>query len=107
MAGTDRHISLQKDASGKLGLRVKALSTGVFVCMVVEGSPAAKGGLRFGDQILEVDLDDLAGLNSDQVHDLLAKKPQGSTIKMTIRKRPHERKSVLHEGWTSDQPPAA
>lgn len=39
--------------------------------MVVEGSPAAKGGLRFGDQILEVDWDDLAGLNSDQVISVL------------------------------------
>ena len=35
--------------------------------MVMEGSSAAKGGLRFGDQILEVDQASLAGLSSDQV----------------------------------------
>ena len=44
------------------------LPEGAFVSMVMEGSPAAKGGLRFGDQILEVDQASLAGLNSDQVN---------------------------------------
>ena len=43
------------------------LPEGAFVSMVMEGSSAAKGGLRFGDQILEVDQASLAGLSSDQV----------------------------------------
>ena len=125
--GSDRHVSLRKDASGKLGLRVKALDTGcpfkqflssilillegAFVSMVMEGSPAAKEGLRLGDQILEVDQANLAGWNSEQVifssldfnlinvkvHNLLAKKPFGSAIKMIIRKRPFVRRCVLQK----------
>ena len=40
---------------------------GVFVCLVTKGSPAALGGLRFGDQILQVDGVNLAGFSSDKV----------------------------------------
>ena len=43
------------------------LPEGAFVSVVMEGSPAAQGGLGFGDQILEVDQANLAGLNSEQV----------------------------------------
>ena len=86
--------------------------------MVKEGSPAANGGLRFGDQILEVDQTNLAGLNSDevislslfrlhsfslkcnveyfiQVHKLLIKKPPGNAIKMIIRNQPIVQRFVL------------
>lgn len=47
---------LCKDASGKVGIRVKSVNKGVFVGLVIKGSPAALGGLRFGDQILQVNL---------------------------------------------------
>ena len=40
---------------------------GVFVCLVTKGSPAALGGLRFGDQILQVNGENLAGFSSDKV----------------------------------------
>ena len=87
--------------------------------MVKEGSPAANGGLRFGDQILEVDQTKLVGLNSDevislslliktsfiffemqcrifiQVHKLLIKKPPGNAIKMIIRNQPIVQRFVL------------
>ena len=42
---------LCKDAENKVGLRVKSINKGVFVCLVTKGSPAAMGGLRFGDQV--------------------------------------------------------
>ena len=35
--------------------------------MVTRSSPAAVGGLRFGDQILQVDGQSLAGFSSDKV----------------------------------------
>ena len=79
-----RQVVLCKDADGKIGLRVKAVNkgshhrfeqlfswrfpcAGVFVCLVTKGSPAALGGLRFGDQILQVDGVNLAGFSSDKV----------------------------------------
>jgi syntenin-1 len=43
-------VILCKDADNKVGLRVKAINKGIFVCLVTRGSPAAMGGLRFGDQ---------------------------------------------------------
>ncbi len=49
-----RQVTLCKDAQGKVGLRVRSINKGVFVCLVTKGSPAAQGGLRFGDQILQV-----------------------------------------------------
>ena len=39
----------------------------MFVCLVTKGSPAALGGLRFGDQILQVNGVNLAGFSSDKV----------------------------------------
>jgi hypothetical protein len=47
-------VTLCKDGQGKVGLRVRSINKGVFVCLVTKGSPAAQGGLRFGDQILQV-----------------------------------------------------
>ena len=39
-------VVLCKDRDGKIGLKVKAVNKGVFVCLVAKGSPAALGGLR-------------------------------------------------------------
>ena len=45
---------LCKDKDGKVGLRVRSVDKGVFVALVTKGSPSAMGGLRFGDQILQI-----------------------------------------------------
>jgi syntenin-1 len=94
-----RQVVLCKDADGKIGLRVKAVNKGVFVCLVTKGSPAALGGLRFGDQILQVDGANLAGFSSDKVHDLL-KKAAVNKITMAVRDRPFERTLTLHKDST-------
>merc|ERR1719209_2140183 len=94
-----RQVILCKDADGKIGLRVKAVNKGVFVCLVTKGSPAALGGLRFGDQILQVDGVNLAGFSSDKVHDLL-KKASVNNITMAVRDRPFERTLTLHKDST-------
>ena len=39
-------VVLCKDQNGKIGLKVKAVNKGVFVCLVAKQSPAAMGGLR-------------------------------------------------------------
>jgi syntenin-1 len=89
-----RHVTLTKDES-KIGLRVRAMNTGVFVCLVIDGSPAAKSGLRFGDQILQIDGQDMAGLSVDKVHSIFKKKNVGQSFLLAVRDRPFERTVTL------------
>jgi len=91
-----RQVVLCKDGDGKIGLKVKAVNKGIFVCLVAKESPAALGGLRFGDQILQVNGENLAGYSSDKVHGIL-KKVSVNNIVMAVRDRPFERALTLHK----------
>jgi len=94
-----RQVILCKDGEGKVGMRVKAVNKGIFVCLVTKESPAAIGGLRFGDQILQLNGTSLAGFSSDKVHDLL-KKAESNNIVLAVRDRPFERTLTLHKDST-------
>ena len=89
-----RELILCKDAKGKVGLRVQSINKGVFVCVVVKDSPAAMAGLRFGDQILQVNGATMAGYSVDDVHRIL-KKAAHNNISLAIRDRPFERVVTL------------
>lgn len=91
-----RELILCKDADKKVGLRVQSIDKGVFVCMVVKGSPAALAGLRFGDQILQINGELVAGYTVDNVHKLL-KKSSKNDISVVVRDRPFERTITLHK----------
>lgn len=91
-----REVVLCKDASGKVGLRVKDVSKGVFVALVQRNSPAALGGLRFGDQILQINGENAAGYNVNKVHDIF-KKCGKNNIRLAVRDRPFERTVTLHK----------
>merc|ERR1719471_732449 len=95
-----RQVVLCKDQNGKIGLKVKAVNKGVFVCLVAKQSPAALGGLRFGDQILQINGENVAGFSSDKVHDILKNKTSVNNISMVIRDRPFERTLTLHKDST-------
>ena len=109
-----------KDADGKVGLRVKAVNKGVFVCLVARNSPAAMGGLRFGDQILQINGNNVAGFGENkasltnsivsrdyslpqftklQVHDIF-KRAEVNNIVLAVRDRPFERTVTLHKDST-------
>jgi syntenin-1 len=79
-------LTLCKDGSGKIGLRVQAISKGVFVCLVMKGSPAALAGIRFGDQILQINGTTVAGFSVDEVHTLFRKSPVNG-ISVVVRDR--------------------
>lgn len=81
-----RQVTLCKDKDGKCGLRLHAVSNGVFVCHVAANSPAALAGLRFGDQVLEINNVALAGMSMDQCHALLKKAPANGIV-MAVRDR--------------------
>ena len=91
-----RELILCKDGNGKIGLRVQGINKGIFVCMVIKNSPAALAGLRFGDQVLEVNGTTIAGMTPDDVHKLL-KKSGANSISVVIRDRPFERTITLHK----------
>jgi syntenin-1 len=91
-----RELILCKDASNKVGLRAQAVNKGIFVSLVVKNSPAALGGLRFGDQILQINGQVVAGYSMDDVHKLL-KKSDSNNISVIVRPRPFETVLVLHK----------
>ncbi|XP_063990199.1 syntenin-1-like [Diachasmimorpha longicaudata] len=90
-----RELTLCKDKDGKIGLRVHSINSGIFVCLVSPNSPAALSGLRFGDQILELNGTSVAGFSMDQVHKLFKNAPVNG-ITVVVRDRPFERTVTMH-----------
>ncbi|XP_044731619.1 syntenin-1-like [Chrysoperla carnea] len=95
-----RELTLCKDKDGKVGLRVKEINNGIFVCLVNAGSPAALAGLRFGDQILQVNNVTVAGFTMEKVHDLFRKSGVNG-ISVVVRDRPFERTVTLYKDSTN------
>lgn len=56
------------------------------MAFVHKDSPASMAGLRFGDQILQVEGETVAGWDTDKAHKVLKKCPTNN-IKMVIRDR--------------------
>ena len=50
-----------------IGVQIRRHDDGVYVQSVVEGTPAARAGLRYGDRIVEVDGKDARDWSSDEV----------------------------------------
>merc|ERR1712051_78235 len=94
-----RLVVLCKDGDGKVGLRVKAIDKGIFVALVAKGSPAAMGGLKFGDQILQINNETVAGYTADKVNSMF-KKLGVNNIVLAVRDRPFERTLTLHKDST-------
>ncbi|XP_063815204.1 syntenin-2 [Pseudophryne corroboree] len=91
-----REVILCKDESGKMGLRLKSVDKGVFVQLVQVNSPASLVGLRFGDQILQINGQNCAGWSSDRAHKALKKAGQ-DRISIIARDRPFQRTVTLQK----------
>ncbi|KAK4004671.1 hypothetical protein OUZ56_006399 [Daphnia magna] len=91
-----RELVLCKGSDGKIGVRCQAISKGIFVSLVQSGSPAALAGLRFGDQILQINGENVAGYSMDKVHNIF-KKAGVNSIRVAVRDRPFERSITLHK----------
>lgn len=91
-----RQIIACKDGKGKMGIRVQHINKGVFVSFVQQGSPAAVAGLRFGDQILQINGETLAGFDRDKVMKVI-KKAAADKITLAVRDRPFERPITLQK----------
>jgi len=82
-----RQIQLAKDGSGKLGFAVRAIDKGVFVSFVWTNSAATLGGLRFGDQILQIDGETVAGWDEKKTLKKL-KDADPTRVVLAVRDRP-------------------
>jgi len=94
-----RQVVLCRDGDGKVGLRVKAIDKGIFVALVAKGSPASMGGLKFGDQILQINNVTVAGFTAEKVHNMF-KSCGVNNIVLAVRDRPFERTLTLHKDST-------
>uniref|UniRef100_A0A8C6R8C4 Syndecan binding protein n=1 Tax=Nannospalax galili TaxID=1026970 RepID=A0A8C6R8C4_NANGA len=74
----------------------QGIREGIFVQLVQANSPASLVGLRFGDQVLQINGENCAGWSSDKAHKVL-KQAFGEKITMTIRDRPFERTITMHK----------
>ncbi|NP_001079704.1 Syntenin-1-like [Xenopus laevis] len=94
-----REVILCKDQHGKVGLRLRAVDKGIFLQLVQANSPASLVGLRFGDQVLQIDGDSCAGWSTDRAHKALKKASQ-DRISLIVRDRPFQRTITLQKDST-------
>jgi carboxyl-terminal processing protease len=67
---TTEFRKLKEDQSSSfygIGVQIQRHDDGVYIQSVVQGTPAARAGLRFGDRIVEVDGKDARDWSSDEV----------------------------------------
>ncbi|RUS80964.1 hypothetical protein EGW08_011284 [Elysia chlorotica] len=91
-----REVVLCKNQEGKVGLRIRHVNNGLFVAFVQAGLPAAMAGLRFGDQILQINGQTVAGWDNSKAHKFL-EKADGGRIEMAVRDRPFERTVTMQK----------
>lgn len=94
-----REVILCKDQEGKIGLRVQSVNKGIFVSFVHANSAAALAGLRFGDQILQINGEYVAGWDTDKAMKVLKNAPP-QRIAVAVRDRPFERTITLQKDST-------
>ncbi|XP_017341783.1 syntenin-2 isoform X1 [Ictalurus punctatus] len=91
-----REVILCKDQEGKVGLRLKEIDNGVFIQLVQANSPASLAGLRFGDQVLQINGKNCAGWSTDKAHKAL-KAAAEQRIELVVRDRPFQRTITMHK----------
>ncbi|XP_071391279.1 syntenin-2 [Centroberyx affinis] len=91
-----REVILCKDQDAKVGLRLRAIDNGVFIQLVQANSPAALAGLRFGDQVLQINGQNCAGWSLDKAHKAL-KTASETRIELIVRDRPFQRTITMHK----------
>jgi len=85
-----RPMSVAKDPKGMLGIAPVAIDKGVFVGFVWRDSPAALAGLRFGDQILQINGESVAGWTQKKALSTL-RKADAKGVTLAVRDRPFAR----------------
>uniref|UniRef100_M3XTC5 PDZ domain-containing protein n=1 Tax=Mustela putorius furo TaxID=9669 RepID=M3XTC5_MUSPF len=89
---------IREDQDGKIGLRLKSIDNDIFAQLVQENSLASLVGLRFGDQVLQINGENCAGWSSDKAQKVL-KQAFGEKITMTVCD-PFEQTVTMHKDST-------
>jgi syntenin-1 len=84
-----REITLYKNQQSKVGLSFQLIDMGLFISLVEKESPATLSGIRFGEQLLAINSEPVAGLKLPQIYKLFANIPIGKEIKLILRDRPY------------------
>jgi carboxyl-terminal processing protease len=78
-----RDNRFQRDGGGGIGITVERVDNKTIIRAVQDGSPAAKGGIREGDQILSIDHENMVDRPLiDVVHKLRG--PVGAPVSLTV-----------------------
>lgn len=77
---------LCKDRKGQIGLKLSTFNNGIFVSIVTRDSPAAKVGMRFGDQILQINEEFVTGMSVEKVYNIF-KQCSVNNINVIVRDR--------------------
>src|SRR5438132_11122969 len=72
-----------------IGVQIQRHDDGVYIQSVVEGTPAARAGLRFGDRIVEVDGKDARDWSSDEVSKNV-RGGRGEAVKLKVERAGEE-----------------
>lgn len=80
-----RYMADLRGEHGTIGVQVDVIGTAIIVVEVTDGSPAARVGIRTGDQILDVDAFPVSGRSPDYTLDLLRGRP-GSAVLLRLRR---------------------
>ncbi|XP_007894901.1 syntenin-1 isoform X1 [Callorhinchus milii] len=94
-----REVILCKDQDRRIGIRVKSIDNGIFLQLVQANSPASMAGMRFGDQILQINGENCAGWSTDKTHQVL-KDANDEKITIILRDRPFQRTITMHKDST-------
>ncbi|CAI5646596.1 unnamed protein product [Oreochromis niloticus] len=89
-------LALNSDEVQKNLALVPVADNGVFVQLVQANSPAALAGLRFGDQVLQINGQNCAGWSADKAHKAL-KAASETRIELVVRDRPFQRTVTMHK----------
>lgn len=85
-----RPMTIAKDGKGVLGIAPVAIDKGIFVGFVWKDSAAALAGVRFGDQILQINGQSVAGWTQKKTLAFL-RKADAQGVSFAIRDRPFAR----------------
>ncbi|CAH8615945.1 unnamed protein product [Schistosoma bovis] len=91
-----RLVTLCKNEFGKVGIQLKEIQKGIFISFVEGFSPAALGGVRFGDQVLEINDILVTGCSGTRSMEIL-KNSTPNNIRLVLRDRPFERVITVHK----------